>query len=546
MFLVDLLRKCATNSNKNVADRGSAILAVLGVMGAASVIAVTTTSMSLQSVGYTTATRAGVQAEAAAEAGIDYAAAKLSTGVCQPQYASATAPIFSVLISYSTLAISPGATDISWVLGCPAVTSAMRIKVVSIGTASTPGLVGNSSENIRTVEAVFPYTPTPPPSAIIASGGALYAFAQVDPTINNLTITQAGTTRPSIQYLTGSATCTSQSTIMGDVYLGSGGLAITSGCTINGDLRTSGTVSITSGEVTGNVYAAGVQGGTSITLSTSAIIDGNSFSAGSVSIGGKIGGNVVAGPIAGTSTFSNKASVGGSVISAGTVSAPAGVIKGTTTINQSGIVTPAMLTIPPWVDYAYSATDWKASDGTQYGVIILSACTASALSTALITAQNSPTPIIVDTRSCGAVTALGGYNMNLHSDVVIVANGFTLSSNDFESADSSQKRLWLIVPDSVADNKPTCPVGSSATIGHGVIVGSGVGALFYTPCTITNSGDVWRGQMYAASISTSSAFSLAFLPIGLPTVNLSTGQYIPPPGTGTLGDRTSIRDLTNS
>jgi hypothetical protein len=83
MFLKRIQRNI---SSRGASERGSAILAVLGVMGVTMVIAVTTTTASLHAVGITTSTRASVEAEAAAEAGIDYTASMLATSVCQAQY----------------------------------------------------------------------------------------------------------------------------------------------------------------------------------------------------------------------------------------------------------------------------------------------------------------------------------------------------------------------------------------------------------------------------------------------------------------------------
>ena len=524
-------------------DRGSAIIAVLGVMAVTTVIAVTITTMSVHALGYTTSTRAGVQAEAAAEAGIDVAAASLATSVCKLKYSSSSEPIFSVTVAYSTLLTSPGSTDSSWVSGCPTSTSAQRIKLVSTGSANAPGVAGNSSENVRVVEAIYPYTPAPPPYTIIPSGAAIYSFAQTGPT-NNLTITQASTARPSVQYLSGNAACNSTVTIVGDVLLGAGGITV-NGCMINGDLSASGTVTMQSGEITGNVNSAGVVGGISVSLSSSAIVDGNIFAAGPVSIGGKVGGNIVAGATAGTSTFANKASVGGSVIVAGTVANSGATIKGTITQNKSGIVTPTIPFVPPWVDYAYSAGDWVTTAGTPYSLITMTVCDSTTLANALITTQNSSSPIILDTRVCGAVTNLAGYNLVLKSDTVIITNGFNMGGNDIEASSAPDKRLWIIIPDTAADHVPTCPTGSSATISTHVTIGSHVWAMVYSPCPISNRGDVWQGQMYGSSVNSSAAFTLNFLPIGLPTVNLSTGQTLPSSAAGALGDRTSIRDLSS-
>ena len=529
-----------------LSERGSAILGVIGVMGVTMVIAVTTTTASFHAMGITSATRASVEAEAAAEAGIDYAASILATSLCTSQFTSSTSPIFSVVVSYSNLSTSPGTTDTSWVSGCPTSTSAQRIKFVSTGTASSLGVAGNTTGNVRKVEAIYPYTPSPPAYTITPSGPATYSFAQQDPTINNLTITQGGTVRPTLVYLSGSATCTSGSQIIGDVILGGGGLSLTSGCTINGDLFTSGVVNVQSGVITGNVNAAGVQSGISVSSAPSAEIDGSIYGAGPVSISGIVGGNVVAGPIAGTSTFSNKSSVGGSVVSAGTISAANGAIKGTITQNKTGIVTPVVPFAPPWVDYAYSPSDWVASNGSPFLVGTMTSCTSGVLSTSLATLAASASPMILDTRVCGSVTDFSGYNMTLTSDSVILANGFKFSSNNIQSSSASDKRLWIIIPDTVADRQPTCPSGSSASIGNNVQIGPRVASMVYSPCAISNGGDVWSGQMYSSSIGTSSNFVLNFLQVGLPTVNLSTGQYLAPTGTGVLGGRTSIRDLVSN
>lgn len=547
MFLNRILNKrLAVNGAR---ERGSALIGVLGVMGVTTLIAVSTTSMSMHAVGYTTSTRAGVQAEAAAEAGVDYAAANLATSVCQSQYSSTSAPVFAVTVAYSTLATSPGAVDTSWVNGCPTSASAARIKLVSTGSAASAGVAGNSSGNVRTVEAIYSYTPAPPSYSVIPSGPALYAFAQTDPTINNLTVNQAGTVRPSIQFLSGSVTCTSGTTITGDVILGSGSLTVTSGCTINGDLSAAAGVNIQSGEVTGDVHSDDEHGDHShaaVSLSSSSRIDGDVYSRGSVEIDGKVGGNIVAGPMSTNSRFSNLSSVGGSVVTSGSVTAPAGVIQGTVSTNQSGVVTPTIPVVPGWVDYAYNSNDWKTSTGVPYAVLTMTSCSSSALSTALNTVQNSSAPIILDTRVCGPVTDFSGRNLSLTSDTVILANGFNLASNNVQSSNSLDKRLWIIIPDMVADGVPTCGVNSYAKIGNNVTVGPHVASLIYSPCPISNSGDVWRGQMYSSSIGTSSSFTLNYLPIGLPTVNLSTGQFLAPTGTGVLGDRSSIRDLTVS
>lgn len=537
-------------SQMRKSERGTALIGVLGVMGATSVMAVGSVSMSMHAVGFTTSTRAGVQAQAAAEAGIDVAAANLATSVCQPLYSSTTDPAFSVTVEYSTLATSPGTTDNSWVAGCPGVATAARVRLISTGTAKNIGAAGNSSQDIRKVEAIYPYIPTPPTFVITPSGSALYSYSQSSPTISNMTITQGSTTRPSIQYFSGNVTCSTGTTINGDVILGSGAFSVTSGCALNGDLFASSVVTIQSGEVTGNVHSDGEDddanhpGVSSVTVSDDSKVDGDVHSSGSVKIHGKVGGDIVAGPSKVHSDITEGSSVGGSVITAGTVTAAAGTVKGHITTNQNGVVNPAIPVVPGWADFAFNPSDWKTSSGLNYGVLILGTCNANNIATGIAAVQNSSSPIIFDTRSCGAVTDLLGKNLTLKSDTVLVANGLNLGSAQITSTNSSTKKLWLVVPDAVKDSAPSCGVGSSVTIGNALVVNSQVNALIYSPCTIVNAGDTWQGQMYASSITNTSTFALNYVPIGLPNVNLSTGLTATLPGTGTLGDRISLRNLS--
>jgi cytoskeletal protein CcmA (bactofilin family) len=525
-------------------ERGSALLAAIGVTAVSGIVAVTMTTMSFHAIGYTTSTRAGVQAQAAAEAGIDYAAASLATSACQAQYSSATAPRFTVTIASSTLAASPGATDTSWVSGCPTSASVQRVKLVSTGTAGALGVAGNSSGNVRKVEAIYPYVPTPP-TWITASGAAIYSYAQSDATINNLTINTSASTPATIQYLSGSASCTSGSTINGNVILGQGGASLASGCTINGDLYASGTIGLQSATVTGNVTAAN---GTypSVDLANTATVNGNVYAGGPVRLKGLVGGSVIAGPTAGSSSLSG--SVGGSVVAAGTVS-NSGTVTGTITPNKAGIVTPAIPYVPGWVDYPYAASDWTTGGFTE---LVLTNCTSSGFTTAMNTVLASTTPYVLNALACtgGLDFSALASTTTLKSDLAIIATSFNMSGNDFESSSSSSphRKLWFITPDRGATNNhvPDCPSGGSFTMGNHVTVGTYVDALIYSPCVITNSANVWQGQIYAAGTKTSNAFTLNYVPIGIPGVNLSTGQVTPPslPGTGTLGSRTSIRNIT--
>lgn len=541
-------------------DRGAAMLAAIGLTAVAAVIALVVTSSTLFSVGYSTATRASVQAQAAAEGGIDFAAASLGTAaaVCQTSYTSTTVPVFAVQVFYSNVDPSPVPdVDTSWMSGCPPDLAVKRLKLVSTGTAADSGLAGNVSGNARKVEAIYKYTLTAPPP-LTATGAAIYSYAQTDTTVNNLTITNGGTVPPTIQYLSGSFSCTSGSTITGNVILGSGVASLASGCSISGSLYASGTINLQSSTVSGDVSASD---GTypSVSLSSTATVGRDVLAAGPVKIDGNVGGSVVAGPTLGASVFSSQARIAGSVKAAGTVS-NSGIISGSVTQNQPGMVAPVVPLVPRWVDYPYLFADW-----VPLGFMPIPAtglplaptdCSGTGFATTINSALASPTPHVVDATNCNLDFSTLSSTQTMNSDLVIVAKSFNFSNNNFvTSASGPARKLWFIIPDRGALNNhvPDCPPsapgapGGSFTMGNRVSIGPNIAAMIYSPCAITNSASSWTGQIYSSSTKTSNAFTLNYVPIGIPGVNLFAGQNAgetpPPTPSALLGSRTSIRTL---
>lgn len=541
MFLAARFRRIAKE------ESGAALLAAIGLTAVAAIIALTVTSSTLYAVGYSTATRSGVQAQAAAEGGIDFAAASLGTAAagCLAQYASTTAPVFTVNVSYSNLDPSPVPdVDTSWVSGCPTTTAVKRLKLDSIGTADTFGLAGNASGDTRKLSAIYPYTLTALPW-LTGTGASIYSFAQTDTTVNNLTITQGGTVLPTIQYLSGSMACTSGSTIKGNVILGSGGASLASGCVIDGDLYASGTINLQNSRVYGKVSAST---GTypSVALSNSAIVDGSVLAAGPVKLQGAVGGSVVAGPTGGASVFSNQTTVGGSVVVAGTVS-NSGTVAGTITENNTGMVAPTVPFVPRWVDYPYALTDWQPGGFTEIP-LTGSSCSGPGFINAMSTVLASTTPKVLNAGTCNLDLSALSSTQNMNSDLVIIANSFKLSNNNFQSATAIDRKLWFIIPDqgTLNNHLPDCPSGGGFTMNNNVTIGSRVAAMIYSPCPVTNSANVWRGQIYSSSTKTSNAFTLNYVPIGIPGVNLSAGtnsSETPLPFIAAIGSRTAIRTL---
>ncbi len=434
--------------------------------------------------------------------------------------------------------------------GCPTSTADNWLKLTSVGSAANQGLAGNSSGNTRTVEAVYPYTPTPPTYGIQMSGASLYSSNAFDSTITNFTV-NPGNPQPYIQILSGDITCNTPTVIYANIILGNGSVSTKSNCTISGDLYASGSVNV-KGEVTGNVYTTGAAGPT-----ISGLVDGSVYSANGATISGRVHGNVVAGP--GTAPVNGGGIVDGTVKTAGTVSGL--TIHGAAPLqNQTGIVTPVIPSVPPWADYTYStyAVDgvkWTNPDGTVFANKTLVATDCGNIAT-IVGALTTPT--IVDTRACGNLTTVP--SLTLQTDVAVIANGLSIVSPPsvvIKSSSATLRKLWLIVPDADATTPvtgihvPNCPAGSGGvTIGNNTVVnslaqGNPVAAMLYSPCPLSNQGFSWNGQLYVASINSNSSATLTSDVLGIPGQNLSTGDPAPGgfPGTGVLGARASMRDI---
>ena len=231
------------NQNGASAERGSALMAVIGVMGVMIVITLTLTTATLYSLDFTRSTRASVQSVAAAESGVSAAELSLTQGTCRPSY-SRSSPQFTAEVAYSL-----SSTDDVWVAGCPAAgVAAVRLRVESTGSS----LTGSASDRTR-VEAIFEYESATPPD-VQPSGAAMYLYGGVV-FMNNADLLVAESGRAAIQVKNGNVSCSNNTVIEGDVVVSAGNLNI-SGCSIEGNAWATGAATL--GAVTGNLTAASV------------------------------------------------------------------------------------------------------------------------------------------------------------------------------------------------------------------------------------------------------------------------------------------------
>ncbi|TFD11258.1 hypothetical protein E3T35_11925 [Cryobacterium sp. TMT1-2-2] len=212
------------------------MLAVIGLMGVAGVATLAIAASTMNSIGVSSAARAAVQSQAAAEAGVDAALGNLSQPTCKEQWGTTT-PISTVDVFYS-LDPTPvaGEPDENWFPGCPAA-NAERVKIISTGEATQNGQAGNNTGDSRIVEAIYAVNAK---GSGKAAGIAIYADSDFS-VIESVTI---HADESSIIVRNGDASCISSGANVVDVLLYKGDLTLGESCGVFGNVWVSGKISI--------------------------------------------------------------------------------------------------------------------------------------------------------------------------------------------------------------------------------------------------------------------------------------------------------------
>lgn len=234
-------------------ERGSALIAVLGVMILGIILTTLIATSVVSAYGFSSSTRAGVQSHAAADAGVAAARAGLYTpGNCSAQ------PTPGVYTATGTLAYSAAVSfdaGSGWQAGCPT-SSASRVRIVSTGSPQAPGISGNTSGNARKVEAVFNWLVpgiTPSGTSIdLYSGGQVEANSGFDLSESSGLVVQNG-----------NLICNKNNSVFnGNLTVGgaspNGNLTFGGTCTVNGNVKVQNTADLGSGQIAGNLSAGAV------------------------------------------------------------------------------------------------------------------------------------------------------------------------------------------------------------------------------------------------------------------------------------------------
>lgn len=227
-------------------DRGSALIPVIALVAVGLIVGASLSTSVVGGLTFSGSTRAGLQAQAAADAGVAAAVSGLYAGTCAAQptparYASTGSLTYSATVQRLVNGL--------WQTGCPAYLTP-QIKIVSTGRAVDRS--GTPYGAATTVEAVYEFLwPGAKPSGV---GMYLYGGAIVQAN-SSLDLSEGGLVIKKGNFVCGknNAVLNGNVSVTGNLDLGS------NSCAINGSAWVSGAVTLGSkGSVSGNLTAGSV------------------------------------------------------------------------------------------------------------------------------------------------------------------------------------------------------------------------------------------------------------------------------------------------
>jgi Tfp pilus assembly protein PilX len=231
-------------------DRGSALVAVVGVMVIGMILTALVAGSVVSGLGFTSTTRADVQSQAAADAGIAAARAGLNTvGNCAAQptagkYISTVEPVYTAILQFNAGA--------GWQNGCPTAATT-QVRIVSTGKAAALGVAGRSTGDTSLVEAVVNWiTPGVDPSGVgmyLYKGGVFEANSSLD---------LSESTGAGLMIKNGDLTCDKNNSVINGSIFVNGSLTFGGTCTVKGDAWVTGLATLGSGRIDGKLTAGSV------------------------------------------------------------------------------------------------------------------------------------------------------------------------------------------------------------------------------------------------------------------------------------------------
>lgn len=554
MLLTTTLRKLKSD------DRGAALAAVIGLMATGMLMTALVAGSVITAMGTTSGVRAGVQSQAAAEAGIAAARAGLIAGTCNAQATLSNGAPAYVSASGDTpeyvASIWRAGASGSWVAGCP-ISLATQVRILSTGYAQSTGVNGNVARDSTHLEAVLSAAITP--GQIIAGGPAVYAYNAGSFGNGGQLVSLDGST-PDVIVKNGDVTCDNNFTATANLVVNGGNLAVDNGCDITGNVWASGRIDfMNSGEVGGYAVGNGVTmansskvtkvWSTSYFTTSGNITVSSGVKAYSMSLGGgTIGGSSY---VYGTTNVTN---AGATTLAGTLVTQAKGSIpnwwSGNSKITVTNPITspaygsdvPVSPVVPNWIDFGAQARHFTDETWSGFSTYVMGTSCGPANITAAV-ASFGTQPGIIDGRACNGPLYINQNNsVTLYSDVAIIADEILFDNQGTLTA-TQTRRVWLINPDYTADLSPTC-TGQSLDINNNAKF-TNLNVMLYSPCTVSAvAGITIKGQIFSGTAEMTNNSTLAYAPIGLPTYDVSSGNETQVTATEAQRNLSALRNVT--
>lgn len=551
MLLTRLIRRIRSEED------GVALAAVIGLMATGLLVTALVAATVVSATEFTSSTRAGVQSQAAAEAGIAIARAGLIDGTCAAQPVTGDgAPIYQSATgetpSYEATVWRADGSG-GWAAGCP-LGLGSEVRILSTGYATAIGSGGVDSGDVTHLEAVLSAAGTP--DTILAVGPAVYAYNAGAFGNGGQLVSTNGST-PDVIVATGDVRCDNNFDATANLVVNGGTLAVDNGCDITGNVWASGRISfVNSGQVGGFAIGDGVSMANSsrvqqiwsyadVTTTGNVTVPGQIKSQSLSLGGGTFGGTSY---IYGGSRITNAGAtnVTGTVYTESWDATPPSWWSGLPHfVVQNPISTPTFVSdlpptpiVPDWIDFGSDPDHFTTATWTGFSVYTMgTSCNASDVAAAV--ASFGTDPGLIDGRACsGALNVKQNNTITVHNDLAIMADAILFDNQGSLAASGGEYRAWLINPDYVANGVPDCQTGESLGINNNASF-TGLDVLIYSPCTVTTvAGITIDGQIFAGSATMGNNSTLAFAPVGLPGYNLATGT--PTGSTSTEANRVVV------
>ena len=503
-------------------DEGFALASVLGMTLLGALIIALMLTATLRSIGSTTATRASVQAKAAAQTGIDDVQAALAAGSCVSGTLTGTDPAYTVTLHPSN---GPDATA-SLPVACPT-PSSRSVFLVSTGRASSRG-VGSDEGNVRTVEALLSK-----PAGSPKFSKAMFGLNGVDVS-TNVSVQDATLTNSADIFTEGKFDCAFAMTLEGSLYakgkvtfssqpctvkgsvLTESDFQCSAGTTIGGDLLVGGTATFQSNpcDVLGMTHAGGniVMPNTGTKLGTSVLARGSLIESGVPST--TVNTITLGGVVSGSHRDTILSTWGARLAENQTVAAPPKYpVSAENEFPKVPINDPSITT-------GFTSASWKTTvlNGITSGQSP-NGCNlnwgGNHYASPIVITQN--TRFDTTTECPGGITVGMSLWFQLKADIVIIGTSIEQNGNvRFTSGDGQKHSVYVVNP------WPAGATTCNANASPGIRLTSGtwnqdpkIAVLMYTgrPLSVVNS-PVLYGQMYGCTMQFSTPVNLTYQPVG--------------------------------